>query len=234
MKENYFEKVSKLAKEAFKFAKYKKMNKALAVLTFIFLSPVFVAFLALIGVLYVAGFVVDLLESPITKIHNVMREEGQAVKHATQVVVYFFAWPFVFFLECFKAFVDVILRAMYIPTAVVGYVWTLCGYRFHVSIDAEYELPEPEEIKKGRPLAFVIISFVLVLGTVFTGFFTNIMLMIDPNQAMLFTRIVYAYWFPVFKIIFPILCGVTPAFIVLYTLIAYHNKKAVVVKKAAK
>ena len=134
---DFFEQVKRLAVASFSFKKYKAMNRVEAVLICIILSPFMLVQLFLLLFLFSLSFFFSLLESPIKYLHSILREEGERVKHATQVVVYLVGWPIVFLSYAMVSFITIMIYVLYALASIFGYIWTLCAYKFHLYISEE-------------------------------------------------------------------------------------------------
>ena len=128
---DYLKHTTDLLKEAFTLRKYKAMPTALAILCGIVMLPFFVATLPLIAVLYVGGFLFKIISAIIQHLHGVVRSAGSEVKHATQFIIYFISWGFIFLQYVLAATLLLTLTVAYALLALVTYVWTFGGFRFH-------------------------------------------------------------------------------------------------------
>lgn len=161
---DYTKKATALFTEAFKLKKYKTMSPVLAILTGIFMIPVALVNAIFASLLYVSGFSFNLMASPIKFIHDVLQSEGKEVKHGTQVIVYLIAWPTVFFAYAILSLTVFALNFLYAMVAILAYIWTLGGFKFHVSATQTDNIG----IKtKGKlfilPLVYVLVSAALLL-----------------------------------------------------------------------
>ena len=246
MKTVYFEKVKHMLAEMFAMKKRKAMNKALNVLTFIVTLPFFLAFLVAAVILLGLVLVFEILETPAKYLDEFLNERGAEVKTATQVVMYFFAWPVVFAMKALIAIVTLFMNGLYVAVVVLGYVWTLGGVKFHLSILEEgYEIEEVEKISKGRPLGLMlptyIVGFVAVLLLVAVFVFPMITLkMADGNTIDFFSYLCalvaplfgfkyeaavvqfFAWWA---MVIGGGLLGAVEAYIAVYVPLAFNNAR---------
>ena len=132
---NYLQKTTDLLKEAFKFKKYKAMPAALAVFLGLIVLPFVLASFALAGVLFVTSFIYKVISAPIEHLHDVVHKEGQSVKHATQFIVYFISWGFIFGLYILASLLMLFLTFLYAIFALLVYLWTFGGFKFHLYAD---------------------------------------------------------------------------------------------------
>lgn len=160
----FFEQVQRLGKEFFDFKKYKLLHPALAVFVGLFVSPFAVLFILALGFCFLLSFFFAFIEEPIDYLHRILRGEGEVVKTPTQFIVYFFSWPFLFFLYAFFALSRFIGIIVYFSAVLYGYIASLAGFKFHIS-------PNEENIKvvskryylNGVATGFVIVMAVFLL-----------------------------------------------------------------------
>jgi len=158
---NYMQSVTAVIKEAQKLKKYKAMHLAFAIVIGVLMLPLAVAALCLAVALYVLGYVYSVICTPTQKLHELLRNEGRELKHATQFIIYFLSWGFVFSAYALLFGFAVVLNILYTVFAILAYVVTLGGFKFHaiagkedISVDVE-----------GRYHIAVLIVFVAVMGT---------------------------------------------------------------------
>ena len=159
----FFETANRLAKEVFSLKRYAKMPKALAVFVGIFLAPFFVGFIFALGALFIASILFAIMQAPLDYLHRVLREEGDRVKTATQVVVYFFSWPFVFFLYIWYALLTLFIYIAYFVSVCFGYIISLGGIFFHV--DPFYEKIGKEVEREPNYKIYIPVIHVAVCAT---------------------------------------------------------------------
>ena len=173
---NFFEidwtqKATALLKEALLFRKYKAMHLVLAIFCGIFMLPLVLLDVIFAAFLYVVGFVFRLWMTPIKGLHALLADEGARVKHGTQAVVYWVAWPIVFGLYCIAALTLVLLSLLYAVLAALTYLWSFGGIRFHTS-PAEDDLSVEVDARYPviLPIVYVAVCAVLLafLPTVLT------------------------------------------------------------------
>ncbi len=163
----FFNLATRLAREVFALKRYKKMSTVLAVFLGIFLAPFFLGFLLSIGLLYLTSIFFAIVSAPLTYLHGVLREEGERVKTATQVVVYLFSWPFIFFLYIWYAVLTLWIYIFYLASVTNGYIAAVGGLLFH--IDPLYENIEKDvegEHFMVRPLVQVLVGGLFLLITI--------------------------------------------------------------------
>ena len=140
------------------------MPLSLAIFVAIFLSPFFLMFFVYLGISIVLSWLFVVIETPIKLLHDVVTKEGEKVKHATQFIIYFISWPFIFLLYIIYAFTAVSLTILYIYTSIMGYIASLGGYKFHVAPTTECIEKEMYKSKYvPQSLVFIIINAVAII-----------------------------------------------------------------------
>ena len=223
---NFFEidfltKMSTLLKEAFKFKKYKAMHPVLAVFTGILMLPIVAASFMVTASLAALGFVFSFAAYPIKYLQQIVHNEGQTVKHATQTVIYMVSWPWIFINYVFVSFLWLLLVPTYALFSFLLYVWSLGGFRFHLFATYTEDISiTVEGTYKILPAVYVSIGGLLVF---LLPLFHGISHYIDLFEV--YMERLFAATF--FVGIYPSYIGVHVAFTVLYTLIGFarHPKK---------
>lgn len=162
---DYTQNATELVKEALKFKKYKAMHPVLAVFTGIFMLPVVAVDAVFAALLYVFGFLFNIMSTPVKYLHDVLSTEGKDIKHATQFILYWISWPIVFIGYVLLSLTVFTLNLFYAVTAIFAYIWSLGGFKFHVSAEKSKEI----EINVwGRlfiiPLIYVIVCAIVVVA----------------------------------------------------------------------
>lgn len=157
---NFMERATVVLKEALQLKKYKAMPMALAIVVGIFMLPlVLVSFICAVLV-YVSGYLYAVISHPVQGLHNLLREEGQNVKHGTQVVVYFLSWAAVFSAYTMLAMLLIFLTVQYTLFSIFTYLWSLGGFKFH-AFAAEEDISTPVE---GKYNVLIPVVFVAIMG----------------------------------------------------------------------
>ena len=157
---NFMNRASAVLKEAFLLKKYKAMPLALAIIVGIFMLPLVLASLITALFVYVFGYLFSVVSLPVQSLHKLLKEEGQAVKHGTQVVVYLASWGFVFSAYATLSFFLVSLTVLYSLFSIFTYLWSLGGFKFHLFTKEEDISIEVE----GKYNALVPVIFIAVMG----------------------------------------------------------------------
>jgi len=166
---NFMQSTSAVWKEAIKLKKYKAMPLGLAIPTGVLMLPVAIAGAAVTVLLYVLGYLFSVLSLPTQKLHKLLHDEGQSIKHATQVVVYLASWGFIFgayaTLTCFM----VVLTILYTIFALLSYIWTLGGFKFHVfASEEDLSVEVSGKYPIWMPIAYIsVMGFLLLLLPLF-------------------------------------------------------------------
>ncbi len=125
-----FEIYKDLIRETFMLKAFKSMGIVKAILCALALAPFIVAY-AVIMLLY--GFVLILyriISDPFTYLYDFVKTEGKDVKHATQAVIYFIAFPLIFFIRLVLCIMTFELIVIHFIASVLGYFATYGGIKF--------------------------------------------------------------------------------------------------------
>jgi len=161
---NFMDSTSAVWKEAVKVKKYKAMPLVLAIVTGVLMLPVAIAGALVTVCLYVLGYLFSVISLPAQKLHKLLHDEGQSLKHASQFIIYFLSWTFVFSTYAALSFFMILLNVLYTVFAILTYIWTLGGFKFHpfagktdisVEVSGKYSL--------WIPLAFIAGMGILLL-----------------------------------------------------------------------
>lgn len=128
---NFMQRATAVLKEAAKLKKYKAMPLVLAIITGLLMLPVALIALVCVGFLYVLGYLFSIVSLPVQRLHKLLHDEGQSVKHAAQFIIYFLSWAGIFSAYAMLSFFLIILTVLYSVFAILGYICTLGGYKFH-------------------------------------------------------------------------------------------------------
>ena len=134
---NFMQRATAVLKEAAKLKKYKAMPLALAIVTGVLMLPVAVVGIVFAALLYVLGYLFSIISLPTQKLHQLLHDEGQSVKHATQFVIYGLSWAFVFSAYAVLSFFLIVLTVLYSVFSILAYICTLGGFKFHVFANEE-------------------------------------------------------------------------------------------------
>lgn len=157
---NYIQGVTAVIKEAQKLKQYKAMHLAFAIVIGVLMLPFAIAALILAVSIYVFGYLFSVVSEPVEKLHELLRGEGRELKHATQFIIYFLSWSFIFSAYALLSVLAVTLNILYSVFAILSYICTLGGFKFHVfARDEDISL----EIE-GKHNIVVLIVFVSIMG----------------------------------------------------------------------
>jgi len=218
---DFLQKMTTLLKEAFKFKKYKAMNKALAVFTGLLMLPIVIASFFATAVFASLAFAFAVISSPVKYLHEILRGERDGVMHATQFIIYFIAWPIVFGLYVLMSFLLLMLLPAYALLSFLLYVWSLGGFKFHLFLNKVEDISiEVNGRYRALPLVYVIIGAVVV---VLIPLVHAVIHFIDLYSAFS-ERIFFASFFGG---IYPVYLWIHTAFSTLYSLIGFarHPKE---------
>lgn len=127
-----FQKTLDLIKETLKLKKYKAMPNILAIFVFIFMFPFIVLSFFIAALVLYAAFVIRVLKFPVESLRTLVNSEGKEIKHATQFIVYFISWPFIFVLYIIISFINIYIYVGYALLSCINYLWSLGGFKFHL------------------------------------------------------------------------------------------------------
>lgn len=162
---NFVERVTAVLKEAIQLKKYKAMPLYFAIPTGIFLLPVALIAAGLSALIYVLGYLFSVVLLPIESLYKLLHDEGQKVKHGTQIVVYLLSWGFVFGAYVALTAFLVTLTVLYTLFSIFTYLWTLGGIRFHLFANEENFVVEVEgKYNDLVPIIFIAIMAALLIA----------------------------------------------------------------------
>ena len=113
--------------------------------------------------IFVIGTVFKMLFSPLDALHGVLHKEGQEVKHATQFIIYFFSWSFIFLLYVLLALMRLFLCILYAICALLVYLWSFGGIRFHLFAEEDTDLSVEVNTSYHTVLPLVLLLVVVLL-----------------------------------------------------------------------
>lgn len=157
---NYMQGVTAVIKEAQKIKQYKAMPLAFAIVIGVLMLPFAIAAILFALSIYVFGYLFSVVSEPVQKLHELLKGEGRELKHASQFIIYFLSWSFIFSAYAFLAVLSVILNILYSIFAILAYIATLGGIKFHVF--ARNEAVSVDIDKKHNLVALIV--FVSVMG----------------------------------------------------------------------
>ena len=161
---NFMEKATAVLNEAFALKKYKAMPLVLAIIVGIFMLPFAVAGMLLAAALYVMGYLFSIVSLPVQSLHKLLKEEGASVGHATQFIIYFLSWSFVFTAYALLTFFMVSLTVLYSVFSIITYIWTLGGFKFHVlTSEEDISIQVNGKYAVSVPVIFVVVMAVLLI-----------------------------------------------------------------------
>ena len=155
---NFMSRATAVLTEASKLKKYKAMPIALAILVGIFMLPCVLVSLFCAAIVYIMGYFFSVVSLPIQRLHKLLRDEGQAVQHGTQFIIYFISWSFVFTVYAMLSFFLIMLTVLYSVFSIFTYIWTLGGFKFHVfANDEDISVEVNGKYSTIIPVVFVVI-----------------------------------------------------------------------------
>ena len=132
--------IKALKDEARQNIQFSRMNKGPRILARLITLPWLVAVMCAVLQYYVALFFYKACLTPVQHLHNIMRKEGEVVKHGTQVVVYLIAFPVIFELYILLSLTTVYFYFQWFVIMVYMYFATLGGVKWQPFItEATFE-----------------------------------------------------------------------------------------------
>ena len=132
--------IKALKDEARQNIQFSRMNKGPRILARLITLPWLVAVMVAVLQYYVALFFYKACLTPVQHLHNIMRKEGEVVKHGTQVVVYLIAFPVIFELYILLSLTTVYFYFQWFVIMVYMYFATLGGVKWQPFItEATFE-----------------------------------------------------------------------------------------------
>ena len=158
---NFMDRATAVLKEAFGLKKYKAMPLVLAIFVGIFMLPLVAISFACAALVYVLGYLFSVVSLPVQSLHKLLHDEGQSVRHGSQVVVYLVSWGFVFGAYALLTFFLITLTVLYSVFSIFTYLWSLGGFKFHL-------FAKEEDISievNGKYHVLIPVIFVAAMGT---------------------------------------------------------------------
>ena len=161
---NFLQKATVVLTEAKKLKKYKAMPLALAIIVGIFMLPIAIAAAVCAAIVYVLGYLFTVVSLPVQKLHKLLRDEGQGVQHATQFIIYFLSWAFVFSAYAMLSFFLIVLTVLYSVFSILTYICTLGGFKFHVfTSEEDIAIEVDEKYATAIPVIYIVCMAVLLI-----------------------------------------------------------------------
>lgn len=162
---NFMQRTSAVWKEAVKLKKYKAMPLGLSIATGVLMLPVAAASVIVTALIYVLGYLFSVVSLPTQRLHKLLHDEGQSVKHASQFVLYFISWSFIFGAYAALSFFMIILTILYTVFVIMTYLWTLGGFKFHVfANDEDIAVDVAGKYPIWIPIAYLaVMGFLIIL-----------------------------------------------------------------------
>ncbi len=211
---NYFDRAMAIFKEAFSFKKYKLMSKPFAVITALVFVPFQLISLFIGIIMLLSALFLRINFSLTTGWHKVVTDEGQKVKHASQVVIYFFSWPFILFVYVLSGLFLSSITVGYLAFACISYIWSLGGIKFRAFIG---DSDDCTVNKTGK--------YPTAVPAIFTIFTAALLVAIPAIVAIVLLLVTVVTDEPYFSFYFPMIAGacvgVEYVFATLYSFFAY-------------
>lgn len=167
---NYYEHIKKINAQIFVFTNYKKLNLPLKILCGIATLPFSISCLFILGLYYLSLVIYYCIKSPLDYLHSFVKNEGKEVKHATQFIIYFIAFPTIFIANILLSLISCLFFIYNLFINIYGYLATLGGINY-IPFLFDEKVRNDDEIKPMNFIPTIIYGGVnLVLFIVFIFF----------------------------------------------------------------
>ncbi len=109
---------------------YRRMNFPLAILCALAVAPFILIFAVLLAVYGLILILNKFLNAPTDYLYSFVKQESQEVKHGTQAVIYFVAFPTIFLLKLLLSLLVFFVFVVHFVTSIIGFFATLGGITF--------------------------------------------------------------------------------------------------------
>ena len=144
------------------------------------LLPLIIYDLYLIACYFVAAFVLKGLSTPVEVLHSFVKKERNAVRHATEAVLYAVTMPFIFLYNIVLAMFSFYFYILWFLIMVVTYVVTMGGIKWQPFItEAEFDGNYNYEVKpstsRAKKLTFIpVVCLIAVIALAIISFVLSI------------------------------------------------------------
>lgn len=160
---DYLQKMGILLREAFQFKKYKAMPIVIAILSGIVMIPLVLLSFFLVALFSLVAFVFSVVLLPVKAIHGIVQNEGKNTMHAPQFIIYFISWTIIFVLYMVLALLVPVIFVLYAALSVTTYIWSFCGFRFHLFPTEENISVDVNGTYMILPLIYACIGWILFI-----------------------------------------------------------------------
>ena len=149
---DYSKTLNNLVRTAFKGIQYKKMPVLCKILMVICMAPVIVTDFVLIAIYHVLNFFYKGLSTPVEILHNFLCNERENVRHGTEAVIYYIAFPFIWFSQICLASMSYLFYILWFFIMTTTYIWTLGGIKWQPFITeaTPYNIDDYVALPRGR------------------------------------------------------------------------------------
>ena len=157
-------KMQGLINEAKKGIQFKRMNAFEKVIIILGLLPIIACTLVVMLLLYMTNFFYKIFLTPLEKLHNVIKEERNEIKHATQFWLYVVSWPLIFTMYIYKASMSFALSVQWFILMIFAYLVTLGGVKWQPFLhEADYSVQEDYDLKPSKVGVAIFVTILTVL-----------------------------------------------------------------------
>ena len=161
-----FNKFKDLVKESLLCKSFKGLTVAKRVLCIIALAPFIAAYVCMLLLYWALVVTYRFASNQLEYIHAFIIKERAEVRHATEAVVYFIAFPFIFTLKVLVGLLAGAVMIWHFVSSMVGYIATFGGIKFSPFVlDNVNRFSNRDAVKhnKGAVITFIIIALVLLV-----------------------------------------------------------------------
>lgn len=160
-----FKKFLDLVNESLHCKSYKELAIVKRILCIIALVPFIALYVVALLVYWLFAIIYKCAYDLLEYVHALIQKERAEVRHATEVVIYIFAFPVILTMKLFNAFLALVLMVIHFFASSVGYVATFGGIKFSPFIfDCVDRYEEKAFVKhcKAAVIVFIVIGLVLL------------------------------------------------------------------------
>lgn len=175
---NYSRILSNLIRTAFKGIQYKKMPVLCRIVMIICMAPVILFDFVLIAIYHILNFFYKGFSTPVEILHNFLCNERKNVRHGTEAVLYFVAFPFIWFSQICLASMSYMFYILWFLIMTATYIWTLGGIKWQPFLTeaTPYDINNYVALPRGKAVRtlFSIVTAALLFIPVFFIITSNV------------------------------------------------------------
>lgn len=210
---DYTKNIGGLFRQVRENAQYQRFPSWVKVCMFIGLLPFLLALIFLTISYYCINFLCKLISAPADYLNCFLKQEGEGVKHLTQAILYWIAFPIIFIFKVLLSFLSTYMYVIWFLIMCITYLVTLGGvdwqpYLFDANYDAERKpIAYKPSINTAKVWTIIQISLFII-------FLVGILLQVIP-----FERRVHDYYYGYYYAPNPVPATIGRIFTSLYEII---------------